>query len=156
MSNPLSVNLLAQMYGQVSDDPFLMLVTVSHASFDTIYLVNNTVDQVSRGNTFRAFPMQIRLPSDDGETAREVAIEFDNVSLELIDELRTVTDPMDVKIEMVLASALDDVELSLEDLKMDSINYDSQKISARLYTDDFLNTAMTSEKYTPELYGGLF
>ena len=144
------------MYGQVSDDPFLMLLEVSHPSFDTVYLVNNTVDQTSRGNVYRAFPMQIKLPSDDGETTREVSIDFDNVSLELIAELRSVTTPMNVKIEMVLASNLDSVELSLEDLKMSSINYDEKKISARLYLDDFLNTELTSEKYEPSNFPGLF
>ena len=156
MANNLSINLLAQMYGQVSDDPFLMLLEVSHPSFDTVYLVNNTVDQTSRGNVYRAFPMQIKLPSDDGETTREVSIDFDNVSLELIAELRSVTTPMNVKIEMVLASNLDSVELSLEDLKMSSINYDEKKISARLYLDDFLNTELTSEKYEPSNFPGLF
>ena len=156
MANALSLNLLAQMYGQVSDDPFLMLLEISHPSFTTVYLVNNTVAQTSRGNLYRAFPMNIRLPSDDGEVARDVSIDFDNVSLELIDELRAVTTPMTVKIEMVLVSALDTVELSLENLKMSSINYDEKKISARLFLDDFLNTEMTSEKYEPSNYPGLF
>ena len=156
MANSLTAELLAQMFGQVSDDPFLMLVTISHADFPPIYLVNNTVDQVSRGQVYTAFPMEITLPTDDGETTREVKIDFDNVSLELIDELRTVTTPMDVKIEMVLASDLDTVQLSLEELKLRSVTYDKQKISAKLYLDSFLNVELTSEKYTPTLYPGLF
>lgn len=156
MSNSLSHELLAQMFGQVADDPFLMLVTLSHPDFDTIYLVNNTVDQVSRGVTYTAFPMDITLPPDDGETVREVKIVFDNVSLALIQEMRAVTSPMDVKIEMVLASDPDSVQLSLEELKLRSVTYDKQRISARLYMDSFLNVELTSEKYTPTLYPGLF
>lgn len=156
MSNSLSPELLAQMFGQVSDDPFLMLVTITHADFAPIYLVNNTVDQVSRGNTYTAFPMQITLPGDDGESAREVTIEFDNVSLELIGEFRTVITPMEVKLEMVLASDLDTVQLSLEELKLRNITYNKTKISAKLYMDSFLNVELTSEKYTPTTYPGLF
>jgi len=156
MSNSISPQLLAQMYGQEAADPFLMFLTISHADFPTIYLVNNTVDQVSRGITYTAFPMEITLPTDDGETTREVRIDFDNVSLELLDELRTVTTAMDVKIEMLLASDLDTVQLSLEELKLRNISYDKQKVSARLYMDSFLNVELTSEKYTPTLYPGLF
>lgn len=156
MSNNLSPELLAQMFGQVSDDPFLMLVTITHGDFSPIYLVNNTVDQVSRGQNYTAFPMQITLPGDDGETSREVTISFDNVSLELIDELRTVITPMDVKIEMVLASDLDTVQLSLEELKIRNISYNKQRVSAKLYMDSFLNIELTSERYTPSLYPGLF
>jgi hypothetical protein len=156
MANNVSQELLAQLFGQVSDDPFMMFFTITHPDFSPIYLVNNTVDQISRGITFQAFPMTVRLPTDDGESTREVAIDFDNVSLELIDELRTVTTPMDVKIEMILASDLDTVQLSLEELKLRSVVYDKQKVSAKLYMDSFLNVEMTSEKYTPTLYPGLF
>jgi hypothetical protein len=156
LSNTLTNQLLAQMFGQESDDPFLMFVTISHATFPTLYLVNNTVDQTSRGQLYQAFPMQIKLPNDDGETVREVSIEFDNVSLELIQELRSVIDPMDVKIEMILASTPDEVQLSLEELKMKSVIYDKQKVSAKLYMDSFLNVELTSEKYTPTIYPGLF
>lgn len=144
------------MFAQESDDPFLMFITLSHADFDDIYLVNNTENQTSRGQEYQAFPMQIRLPTDDGESTREVNIDFDNVSLELITELRTITDPMDVKIEMCLASDPDSVQLSLEELKMRSITYNKQRVSAKLYLDNFLNVELTSERYGPKNFPGLF
>jgi hypothetical protein len=156
MSNFISNQLLAQLYAQESDDPFLMLLTISHEDFPTIRLVNNIVDVVSRGQTYIGFPMNIRLPKDDGESHREVLIDFDNVSLELLDELRSVTTPMDVKIEMALSSNLDTVQLSLEELKLRSVVYDKQKVSAKLYMDSFLNVELSSEKYTPTIYPGMF
>lgn len=157
MANALTPELLAQLYGQESDDPFLMLVTLSHPEFQsTQRLVNNISDIVSRGETFIAFPMQIRLPGDDGETQREVAISFDNVGRDLIDEIRSITSPIEVKIEMVLASNPDQVQIELGELKIKNITYDKSKISARLFVDDFLNTAMTSERYTPQNFPGLF
>jgi hypothetical protein len=100
--------------------------------------------------------MTIRLPTDDGESTREAVIDFDNVSLELIDEIRQVTTPIDVKIEMVLASDPDEVQLSYEELKIKSVTYNKNRISARLYMDDFLNVELPSEKYTPTGYAGLF
>jgi hypothetical protein len=156
MANELSAELLAQMFGQVSDDPFIMLVTLTHDDFSTIRLANNTVNVVSRGNTYTAFPMQITLPADTGDVDREVRIEFDNVSLSLIDEMRSISTPMEVKIEMLLASDLETVQLSIEDLKLRSITYDKQRISARLYMDSFLQVEMTSEIYGPNNFPGLF
>jgi hypothetical protein len=154
--NNLSPELLAQLYCQNSDDPFIALVTLSHPSFTTLRLVNNTVNVVSRGNTFLSFPLRFRLPVDDGESAREVHMEFDNVGLDLIDEIRTVTTPIDVTIELVLASLPNVVQVELGELKISNISYNSKSITAKLYLDGFMNVEMTSEKYSPSLYPGLF
>jgi len=152
----LSNALLAEIYGQQSSVPFLLLLTIEHPTSGSIRLVNNTADITSRGNVFSAFPMKITLPTDDGKTEKEVSLELDNVSLELISELRTVTSPMPATIEAVLSNDPDSVEIELGELKIGDISYDSKKISARLYLDDFLNTGLSSEKYTPTLYPGLF
>jgi hypothetical protein len=133
-----------------------MLVTISHPSFTTIRLVNNTEDIVSRSETYLSFPMNITPPADDGETAREVSIEFDNVSLELITEFRQITSPADIKIEIVLASDPSQVQLSYEELKLRNITYDKQRIRAKLYMDSFLNVELTSESYGATNFPGLF
>ncbi len=156
MSNTLSAELLAQLYAQESNDPFLTLVTLSHDSFDDIRLVNNTENIISNGLEFIAFPMRITLPKDDGETLREVAIEFDNVGLELIEEIRTVTDFIDVSLQMVLASIPDEIQFSFNELKIQSITYNSKRVSAKLFMDSFLNTEISGEKYTPLIFPGLF
>lgn len=156
MSRSLSNQLLAEMYGQNSSDPFLFLITLSHSSFSTIYLANNTQNIISRGNTYVAFPMKITPPVDDGQSSNTLRLQMDNVSLELIDELRSVTDRIDVKVEMVLASAPDNVEIEYGELKMANASYDAQNIKATLVLDDFLNTGLTSEKYDPANFPGIF
>ena len=155
--NNLSPELLAQLFAQESNDPFLMLVTLNHSSMPSpLYFCTNSVNVISRGITFIPFPMSIVLAPDDGESNREVQMTFDNVSREIIDELRSVTDPISVTIEMVLASNPDYVQIVLEDLKIKNISYDRQRISAKLYLDTFLNVGMTSEDYTPQNFRGLF
>ena len=156
MSNELSQTLLTQLFSQNSNDPFLMLVTLSHNDFDNIYFVNNTEDVVSGGITYSPFPMKISLPVDDGETLREVAIEFDNVSRELIDELRSVTDLIDVNIKMVLNSNPDYIEIELDELKIRNVTYNKETVQAKLFMDDFLNTELSSERYTPANFPGIF
>lgn len=156
LSNALSPELIAQLFAQESDDPFLTLVTLTHESFDSIRLVNNTVDILSRGQTYQAFPMKIRFPVDDGETMRDFAIDFDNVSLTLVEMIRSVTTSIGVKIELILASLPDVPQISQEDLKIVSLSYNSQRISATIVLDNFLNTEMTSETYGPRNFPGLF
>lgn len=157
MSNELSNALKAQLYANESTDPFLQLVTLNHESFSTpIYLVDNSEEIVSNGNTFLPFPMKIILPQDDSEVDKQVRISFDNVSRFLVDELRSITTPIDVKIEMVLASNPDIVEVKLEELQLRNISMTLQQIEGTLVLDDFLRTELTSEKYTPTNFPGLF
>lgn len=157
MPNTITPELYAQIFSQESDDPFLTLITLSHSSFpQDVTLVNNKTNVTSRGTVFEAFPMKIRLPVDDGETMGDIAIEFDNVSLELINEIRSVTDFIQVKMELILASIPDEVQMVQEDLKIINVTYNRQNIRATLMMDNFLNTAMTSEKYTPTTFPGLF
>jgi hypothetical protein len=155
MSNDLSNELKAQLFAQESNDPFLALITLTHPTF-TARLVNNSSDITSRSLVYTALPMTVRLPVDDGESARDVEIAFDNVTRELIQSFRSVTTEIGVKIEMVLASMPDIVQISFEDLVIRTISYDAKKISARLVLDSFLGVEVTSERYTPALYPGMF
>jgi len=152
----LSPELLAQLYGQESNDPFLMLVQISHPSITTIRLVNNTQDVISNGETFMAFPLKIVLPPDDSEKSRTVRLEIDNASLEFIDELRSITTALDVTIQMVLASTPNTVQVELTELKLRGITYDKNTISGTLVIDNFLKQELASEKYTSTKYRGLF
>ena len=157
MPNALSPELIAQLMKTNSEDPFLTILTLTHSTFPSpIRLVNNSENIVSRGNTFLAFPFRLTLPVDDGETMREVSIDFDNVSLELLDEIRTVTSQIEVKLEMILASIPDEVQMELAELKIGNVNYSDTMISAKLVMDDFLSSALTSEAYTPSSFPGLF
>lgn len=155
MPNQITDALRAQFFAQESNDPFLMLVTLQNTSF-ILRLVNNSSDIVSNGNTFTAYPMKIRLPIDDGETARDIQIDFDNVSLEMIRNIRSVTESIGVSIQMVLASQPDVIQMSLDDLLIGNITYNATKISASIVMDNFLSVEMTSERYTPNNFPGMF
>ncbi len=57
---------------------------------------------------------------------------------------------------MVLASIPDAIQISFDELKIQSLSYNKTRITAKLFLDSFLNTEMTSERYTPSLFPGLF
>lgn len=156
MANSLSPELLQQMYAQESGDPFLALLTLTHSNFSTIRLVNNGVKIVSRGHTFDPYDFSLTLPPDDGDTAKTAQIEIDNTTLEFIDEIRSSTTPISVKIELILASIPDAVQYELPDMKINTVTYSTKTITATLSLDGFLQAAMNAEKYTPSNYPGLF
>jgi hypothetical protein len=156
MANVLTPELRAQLYYQESSDPFLTLITLSDPLFGDIRMVNNSRNIVSRGDEYQAYPFKFTPPVDDGESARTVKIELDNTSLELMNEIRTATRPIALKIEMILASRPDEVQISLEELLIRNVSYDKNKITATVAMDGFLQIAMDAEKYTPSVYPGLF
>jgi hypothetical protein len=157
VSNELSNALKAQLFANESYDPFLQLITLSHDSFTSpIYLVDNSEEIVSNGNTFLPFPMQIILPQDDSDSDKQVKISFDNVSRFLIEELRSISTPINLKLEMVLASNPDIIEVKLEELQLRNIQVTLKSVEGTLVLDDFLRTELSSEKYGPSNFPGLF
>lgn len=157
MPNQIPQSLLVELLKQESGEVVLVLLTLSHPSFGTpVRLVNNTSDVISRGQVFTAFPFSVVLPPDDGETAREVSIVLDNTSLELIGKFRSVIDEIPATVEIIMASLPDEVQRSMDGLVVRNIQYNASTISAKLSLDNFLNTELTSEKYTPSRFPGLF
>ncbi len=153
----LTPELLAQLYSQDSGDPFLMLLTMTHSSWASPFrLVNNTQDVISRTHTYMAYPFNLTLPVDDGETTREVSLSLDAVSGILIEEMRKVQTPISVIIEMVVASNPDIVQIEISGLQLKQIQYNTRQITGRLQLDDFLATSLDSDKYTPTIFPGLF
>ena len=136
---------------------FVCLMTFSHKSFaQDVLFVNNTERVISRGKTFEATAITLTLPADDGKREPQCDLDVDNVSLELVEDLRTVTDPIDVKFEMVFTEYPDIVEYSLLDLKMVSVSVTSNKVSAKLMLNDLLNMNFPSFTYNPVDFAGLF
>lgn len=157
MSRELTDELLEQMLSQQSNDPLLTLVTISHSSIGTPYrFVNNTENIISRGNTFNAFSFIVGLPNDDGEVQKQVTIQIDNTTLELITALRSITEPLTADVEYILASDPDTVQFSIEDLEVRAMTYNQSVINLTLSLDDIMNTPLTSESYDPATYRGLF
>lgn len=136
---------------------FLFLLTFNHQSFSQpIRLVNNLENIVSRGHDYLAFPLELTLPPDDGDSLPTIQISCENATLELVDEVRSITGPMSLKIEFIMASSPDVVEFSIEDMRVAQVEYDKQNLKMTCTVDDLLNTSFPKERYLPSNFGGLF
>ena len=151
-----SDHAISEFFAVNSGDPFLTLLKISHDSFSDIFLVNNTENIVSNGNTYQAFPFTIILPSDDGESVPTAKIELDNINLDFITELRTITSPASVTISSVMASDPDYIEIEYSDILLRSVSVNSKKITGSLSFDDLFSVNLTSETYGPSNFPGIF
>lgn len=70
MTTPMPEWVDAWAMAKRSDDPTLLLVTITHPNFETVRLVNNTEDFVSRGETYKASWFEVDWVNDDGEMPR--------------------------------------------------------------------------------------
>ncbi len=153
----LSTNALTAINSQETDEIFLTLLTISHGDLSTpYYFVNNTVDIVSRGNTFIAYPFDLPLPDSIGESIPNVSLKIDNVDRRIVDTLRSFLSPPSLKIEVVLASSPDIVELGPLDMIILKADYDVMLIEAMIVYDNNMMDLFPSDRYIPSLFPGLF
>lgn len=152
-----SANFIDAVVNQNTDEVFLFLVTLDHDDLvNPIRVVNNVENITSRSNVYTAFPFDLILPQDDGDTLPQVIISLSNVDLSLIDEIRSLNSSLDVTLEIVLASNPNYVEMTIEGMKTISIQYDAQKIEATCQIEDVLNLAFPKGAYLPSNFPGLF
>lgn len=157
MPTQIPQSLIQQLMRPETSDVVISLLTLDHPAWAApIRIANNSSDIVSRGNVYTAFPFNLVLPADDGETTREANIVLDNTSLEIIGFFRSVIDEIPAKIEVIMARLPDEVQMDIPDLVVRNITYNKNRITAILSLDSFLNTELTSEKYTPAKFPGLF
>lgn len=141
-----------------ASDPLLYLLTISHADLPTpIRLVRNTVDVVSRGNTYTAFPFNITLPGDGEGGQRPARIQIDNIDQRIVQTVRAIATPPTLLIEEVKGSALDTVEQSLPPMKLYAATYDRTVLEADLIDSaDDESEALVQWEMTPSLAPALF
>jgi hypothetical protein len=103
-----------------------------------------------------AFPFQFILPEDDGETLPTIQISVDNVSLELIEIIRTYGTGISITSEIILASAPDTVEYAIEDLTLVDATYDKQSLTLTAQIQDLLNQRFPADDFLPRTFSGMF
>jgi hypothetical protein len=150
----ISADGRAALYAAQSAEVWLQLLTITHDSIGTpIRLVSNTEAVTSRGDAYLAFPFELAIPA----TAQEsVELIVDNVTRELIDEVRSIDTPLSISLEIVLASAPDTVEAGPFIFQSRSAEYDAQRMRLTLAYEPMLNEPFPAYSYTPLDYPGLF
>lgn len=140
---------------QHSSDPFLVLLTITHDDIAPIYVVRNNKAIVSRGNTYLAYPFEIDLPTDTDQSPG-ARISIANVSRRIGKAIESLITAPTVKIEIVLASALDSVERTWDEFTLTQVSYDAMTVTATLAHISYWNEGWPKKIIRPALYPGLF
>lgn len=152
-----SQNFIKALIDQHTDQVLLWLLTITHeASGETHRLVANVEDIVSRGNTYQAFPFEFVLPADDGEQLPEIPVVIHHVSEELIALLRQHADGVVILAEIVLASAPDQPEYTIEDLVIKTVTYGDSQITLTAKVEDLITQRFPADDYLPRAFPGMF
>lgn len=150
----LSTDTRAALYASATDEIWLQLLTIEHADIGTpIRLVCNTEDIVSRGETYRAFAFELALPASSQD---QVQLTVDNVTRELIDEIRTIDTPLTITMEIVRAADPDTVEAGPFEYQSRAVEYSAQLMRFTLAYEPLLTEPFPAHTYTPIDYPGLF
>ena len=108
---------------------------------------------------YQIFPLQIVLAPDIEENAPMAQVIIDNISRELIDELRSWESAPTITIELFRITPNNEVtlEVIVEDFELKDIKYDATTITGTLgFERDILNEAATKDRFTPNVAPGLF
>lgn len=153
----LSATMVAALYGQETGEAFLVLLTIEHSSLASpIRVTSDSVNTVSNGNTFVPFPFEILLPNDPEDAVPTSRLRICNVSREITVALRTIPDAPTVKIQLVLASSPDTIEVEYSQFTLKSATYDASIVEGTLSGEDFLVEPYPSGSMNPEEFPGLF
>lgn len=138
-----------------SNVAWLVLLTFTLPGRDPLRVVNNTLDVVSRGNTFQACGFEIILPNDDGDSMPTVKLTIPNADREIVEWIRGFPMAPTLMMEIVLSTQLDIVERSIDWMRLSNVTYDAIQITGTLSVENVLSTGFPGEKYSPVRFPGL-
>lgn len=154
------------MYAQQTREAFIMLVSINHSSFTQPIRVSSDPTEilpiagergtVSRGEEYVFAPFSIMLPQQDDTGIARSSVSIDNVDRRIVAAVREANGPLDVTIEIVLASSPDTVEVSAPNFRMDRVSYDALTVSGDISVEYFELEPFPARRFTPADFPGLF
>lgn len=164
----VSLTLRAAGNAEQTGEIPVYLLTVTHASLATPLRLSSdpterqSVDPLlygttSRGEFYAFLPMSLTLPDDSPDTPPAIRVTIDNVARTLIPLLRSISTPAQVTVEMVLASAPDDVEATWPEFDLFNVGYDDAiSVTADLGIPSFATEPYPAGTYSPAYFRGLY
>lgn len=146
----------ANAIAQYATDPFLVRLTISHATLSIpVYVVRNRkAITTTDGRTFIAYPFKISLPnSDDQQPAAKITVA--NVDREIGQALEAMVDPADFTIEGILSSDPDTVEFSYTNMSMTQASWNFQAVTMTIQRLGYWDQPYARKTIRPSKYPGM-
>lgn len=166
MSRLLSLNFRKALFSQETAEVPIFLLTITHESLaEPIRLSTDpttrlsdlpTYGTVSRGETYQFAGVDVTIPDEQDQQAPRSKLAIANVTRDLVPLARSVNTPPRVKIEAVLASDLDAVEITWPALDMSHLQYDASFLVFDLTMDALVTEPYPALTFSPASFPGLF
>lgn len=157
MPRTVSLAAIQGAMAQQTDEVYLILLAVDHADIpSTLRFVNNTEDITSNSNLYTAFPFEVTMPDDSEEKEPVADLRIDNVSRELIDEIRTIQSPPLITISVIIASTPDTIEWGPLELETQGVTYTAESIVFKLGYSAFIGEPFPYKTFDTIGFPGMF
>ena len=161
MPKSVSPAALRSLFEQHTSGEWLILLTISHPEFSTlfggpIYVVLRDTDVRSRLRTFKASYFEAHLPAQDENSFPTVQLSVQNIDQAMVEAVRTIQTPASVKLEMALASQPDIIEFESSEFTLTNVTWDAQFVKGTLTYDFFLDEPFPGDYITPANFPGGF
>jgi hypothetical protein len=167
MPRQLSPSFISGAFAQETDEVLVCLLTITHEDLALpLYLSSDPTTRLSenplaygtssRGNMHLFLPFEFTLPDDMSDSPPRVQLSMDNTDRQLVALLRSISTPASIKVEIVLASDPDFVELTLPAMQLGDVTIEEGRISANLVADNLINEPHPAGSFTPGSFPGLF
>lgn len=157
MARSVSNAFKIAVFSQQTDEVFAVLLTITHEDLPSpLRFTTDSVDTVSRGNTYLAYPFMISLPNDSPDTPPQVQLTIDNIDRTIVAAIRELATTPYVTMEVVKVSDADVVEASFRDFRMSKITYDALTVVSTLGIEGFTAEPYPAGSFNPGNFPGLF
>ncbi len=169
MTRPLSKRAKRSAFAQETSEVWIVLLTFSHPSWtddariasDPFELLPNegVKGVVSNGLEYIFAPFSISLPTQDDTGVARAQIEVENVSrrlMQLIRQARAEGGTLSISMQIVLSSDVDTPELSVENYRLEKVNYDSLTVSGEIGMEYFDLEPFPYQKFGPSNFPAIF
>ena len=126
------------------------LTRLSENSSDVVYGV------VSRSKNYVFLPLEITLPQEEEAQAPRCSIVMRDVTRYLIPVIRELKEPPKVKLELVLSSTPDVVEVSFDGFYVTNFNYNRDQVTCELQMVNYEREPFPVHSFSPATFPRLF
>jgi len=157
VARSLSSTMNGAIHGAQTEQVFVWLLTVSHASLSpSLYYTNNTASVTSNGQLYTAHPFDVTLADEKDDQPPAIQLLIDNVDREPLATMRGLTTPPTVTINIVLASALNTVEIGPVTTLLRGVEYDAFGVRGTLAFEPVLLEPFPGYTFEPRLFPAAF
>lgn len=157
------------MFSPDADDSLIVLMTLTGGGMASplriadgyTQRISETADDVtygvmSRGNAYNFIPFSITLPTEEQDSAPRANVTINDLTQVIMPEIRTLTGPPSVLLELVLSATPDTVEASFPGLLLSGVGYNADSITGELGVESFGIEPYPAHTFTPSVAPGLF